>query len=282
MLSFKHKCFHNLKINLFLCYYLFNVSKFVEEKRVFNEIEFYLPQLAHLIVHLEIDWTSQSLERLLVVLCQQSIHIALQLCFILIAYMEDYQPENANGTINSNSNLKYFFRCARLLQNVERAVVFGSSTSTSNEEENLLSQSPSLAQFIELKDAEKKVIADQIIEHPENIPKSTVENFLKIEIFGEGFLMYKREVRQSMFKHKGWNNRYFKINERILLCYKTVDAKVPVRAISLEDCELFRVHREKYKYQFELKSRSNGSRYQLRAADENSFNCWVALLQRYF
>ena len=68
-------------------------SKFVDEKRVFNEVEFYLPQLAHMLILLDVDWTSQALERFAIVVCQSSIHAALQLCFLLTAQMEDFQPE---------------------------------------------------------------------------------------------------------------------------------------------------------------------------------------------
>jgi hypothetical protein len=32
------------------------VLAFVDEKKVLSEIEFYLPQLAHMIIHLDIDW----------------------------------------------------------------------------------------------------------------------------------------------------------------------------------------------------------------------------------
>ena len=101
------------------------LCKFVEEKRVFNEIEFYLPQLAHLIVHLDEDWTFRSLERFALILSQTSMHTALQLCFILTAAMEDYQPENAKCEKNPDANPQYFFRCSSLLRNIERVVVFG-------------------------------------------------------------------------------------------------------------------------------------------------------------
>ena len=67
------------------------LCKCADEKRVFNDIEFFLPQLAHLIIHVEADWKQQTLERLAVVISQTSMHAALNLSFAFIAAMEDYQ-----------------------------------------------------------------------------------------------------------------------------------------------------------------------------------------------
>jgi phosphatidylinositol 4-kinase len=52
--------------------------KFSDEQTVFEEIEFYLPQLAHMIIHLEVDWPNKALERFALVACQHSLHVALQ------------------------------------------------------------------------------------------------------------------------------------------------------------------------------------------------------------
>ena len=41
------------------------------ERRVFNGIEFYLPQLAHMIIHLDVHLPSSALEQFALVVCQQ-------------------------------------------------------------------------------------------------------------------------------------------------------------------------------------------------------------------
>ena len=56
-------------------------------------IEFYLPQLAHMIIHLEVEWDDEILERFALVIAQQSIHFALQLNWILQGALQDYHPE---------------------------------------------------------------------------------------------------------------------------------------------------------------------------------------------
>ncbi|KAG5183851.1 hypothetical protein JKP88DRAFT_143734, partial [Tribonema minus] len=95
------------------------------ERTVFNGIEFYLPQLAHMIIHLDVDLSSTALEQFSLVVCQQSLHVALQLNWILVAALEDYQPESPDGGLNPKSNPTYFSRCIKLLQNVERIVALG-------------------------------------------------------------------------------------------------------------------------------------------------------------
>jgi phosphatidylinositol 4-kinase len=270
-----------MKISIIRSSFLY--SKFVEEKRVFNEIEFYLPQIAHLIIHLDVDWIAQSLGRLAVVLSQTSIHTALQLCFILIAAMEDNQPEKPDGTINPDGNIIKYFHCARLLQNVQKAVVFGSPTLTAQEEKLLLSQ-VSMIQMSELKDFEKDERADQIIHLKEYLVTnpSTITTANKIDncIF-EGYLLYKRLEKKSVLKSKKWTTRFFKIDQKILLCYKEESSKMPTRAISLENCDLFLVKREKYEFQFELLCKSSGMKYQLRATDQTSFDNWMEALRRF-
>jgi hypothetical protein len=37
---------------------------------VFEGIEFYLPQLAHMIIHLEVDWPTAALEQFVLIVCQ--------------------------------------------------------------------------------------------------------------------------------------------------------------------------------------------------------------------
>ena len=258
----------------------------MEEKRVFNEIEYYLPQLAHLIIHLDVDWTAQSLERLCVVISQTSIHTALQLCFMLIAAMEDYQPENADGKSNPNCNLECYFRCVRLLHNVERAVVFGSPTLS-------LSETKQLGRIVtgELRDSEKNERANEIIKMNTKAttaavgaigsgsnPSITTDNTANNSLHGQ--LLYKREVKKSMLVSKSWKPRYFRVELHILQCFKDDKSKVPLRAIPVQDFELFTVKREKYSYQFELKSRSSGVRYQLRATDQATYDYWVDGLKR--
>lgn len=92
-------------------------------------IEFYLPQLAHMIIHLEVEWDDAILERFVLVIAQQSIHFALQLNWILQGALEDYNPEFHDGQPNPTYNPKFYTRCLKLLKNLERCVVYGKPVS---------------------------------------------------------------------------------------------------------------------------------------------------------
>lgn len=100
-------------------------SQFAGSRAVFDGIEFYLPQLAHMIIHLEVEWDDAILERFALVIAQQSLHFALQFNWILQGALQDYQPQLDDGSPNPSYNPKFYTRCRKLLQNVERCVVYG-------------------------------------------------------------------------------------------------------------------------------------------------------------
>ncbi|KAL7577731.1 hypothetical protein ACA910_010495 [Epithemia clementina (nom. ined.)] len=102
------------------------VSKYSDSRHVFDGIEFYLPQLAHMIIHLEVDWDDAVLERFALVIAQQSMHFALQLNWILQGAIEDYCPENVvDGSPNPSYSPLFYTRCLTLKKNIERVVVYG-------------------------------------------------------------------------------------------------------------------------------------------------------------
>ena len=253
----------------------------MEEKRVFNEIEYYLPQLAHLIIHLDGDANAKSLERLAVILSQTSIHTALQLCFMLVAAMEDYQPENVDGKVNPRGDFQTYFRCARLLHNVELAVVFGSSTLTLQERLKLQLNELTGTQLNDFRDTEKKQRADEILKMSTTMDVIEDMTINKEKLCTmEGYLLYKRELKKSLFVNKTWKPRYFKVYQHILLCFKDENTKIPMRAVPFADFDLFTVTREKYEFQFELRCKSNGVKYQLRAKDQDTYDYWVQGFKR--
>ena len=70
------------------------------DKNSFNGIEFYLPQLVHMIVHLEVKWETSTLEQFALFISQQSLHLALQVSWALVGLMQDYEAEDAQGKVN--------------------------------------------------------------------------------------------------------------------------------------------------------------------------------------
>ena len=92
-------------------------------RTTFDDVELFLPQLAHMLIHLDVDWPAGTLERFALVVAQQSPHLALQLHWILRAAMEDYSPK-ADG---SGGDELYYRRCAHLDEDVESVVAHGSA-----------------------------------------------------------------------------------------------------------------------------------------------------------
>ena len=280
---------NNRKNGNFIRFFTDMLCTFVEEKRVFNEIEFYLPQLAHLIIHLEEDWTFRSLEKFALLLSQTSMHTALQLCFMLTAAMEDYQPENAKCEKNPDANPQYFFRCASLLRNIEWMVVFGTVCTT--EEMMEMMASLSAAEFVEMVEFEKTARLNRILNStgtgiPSKGSNGTGSSGGKSSSTPSlaGNLLYKKDKRTSMFVSKGWELFYFKLENRVLLCYdderSCAQQMSPVRAIPLSECELFTVKREKYDFQFELVNNATSSKYQFRANSQTEFDRWIGAIRK--
>jgi len=242
------------------------VLNFAGSKQVFDGIEFYLPQLAHMLIHLEADWDDAVLERFALVISQQSLHIALQLNWILQGALEDYQPETFSGEPNPSHNPLFYTRCLKLMSNIERCVVYGKPRS--HELQRLYERgSISKNEYEILERADRRFNAVQIMasdgtHEPGDNPS-----------FG-GTLLYKRKVRTSCFKPKPWKSRYFTIDDRMLYCFNndTSERKL-VRAMPLEGAQVSELSSGKYQFMFQVINR--GFHFVLRAENAASKSQWV-------
>ena len=208
---------------------------------------------------------------------------------MFIAAMEDYQLENADGKVNPTANLDYYLRCSRLIHNVERAVVYGSPVLSANY--NMHASRPVSVDGSKLLDAsyyEKNNRADEIMQanskaqakpRPTSIRRPDPTVNVDVTLL-HGVLLYKRVLRKSSISTKTWKSRYFKVEHRILFCYKDDESKVPLRSIVIRDFDLNIVTREKYQFQFELYSKITGVTFKLRADTEATFDFWVQGLRR--
>lgn len=212
------------------------VSTHSDEKNVFDGIEFYLPQLIHMILHLEVNWPSSALEQFALMISQQSIHFALQMNWILVAAMEDYQPEDEEGKKNPRANPELYLRCAKLQHNLERSVVFGSPRCSEYErlyQEGRISKDE--LQELELQD--RKFAAKEFVEEGKGRKYAL-----------EGALLYKRTTRTSRFAPKGWKQRRFAVQDRVLFCFRDDNNSTLKRAIPLQHTEVHVVENPKYQW----------------------------------
>lgn len=214
-----------------------------------------------MIIHLEVDWDDAILERFALIIAQQSLHFALQLNWILQGAIEDYEPELPSGEPNPGYNALYYQRCVKLLQNIERIVVYGRPRSLELQrlfEEGQITQKE--YEIMELHD--RRFNALQIT--------STAK---KASYFG-GELLYKRRVRQSCFQPKPWKTRYFAIEDRMLNCYTekagTLERSMPLEGAKSGD------NLGKYPYMFFVENR--GFHFIIRAKNESDKETWLKAL----
>jgi len=232
-------------------------------------VEFFLPQLAHMAIHLELNWSTSAIEQYVLMLSQTSFHAALQFTYIIYAAMEDCQPEDSNGVKNPNSNPSLFLRCARLLRNIERAIIYESPTlynfDSSNPEDILL------AKTIEADDSFKVNLASTIIN--QSLHGTSAKAALS------GMLMYKRTVRK-LLHFKRWKPRWFKIEQKVLLCYQDERYSSLCRAINLPGSKITENISSKHAFSFEVESPESKITFKLLAANENEQKLWVEALRR--
>ncbi|KAL7538715.1 hypothetical protein ACHAXR_011790 [Thalassiosira sp. AJA248-18] len=289
------------------------VAKFSGSRQVFDGIEFYLPQIAHMIIHLEADWDEAILERFALVIAQQSQHFALQLTWILQGAIEDYQPETVEGRPNPGYNQLFYHRCITLHSNIERCVVYGSPRSI--ELQKMFENGDiSRAEYDQMKLEDRLNNAQQITTHGANFRKMVLQRVKDVKLpalktptkaaaadaessmttvvssstdnktgkqiskYG-GYLLYKRRFRTACYKRKAWKTRYFEIEERMLYCYNhrpSIGGRL-VRAMPLEGAIVQQKEKGKYPYMFE--AQNHHFEFVMRAKNENEMQLWMKLLR---
>lgn len=253
------------------------VAKYAGSRDVFDGIEFYLPQLAHMIIHLEVSWDDAILERFALIIAQNSLHFALQLNWILQGAIEDYQPETAEGLPNPAYNPLFYSRCVKLLSNIERCVVYGKPRT--HELQRLYEMGKiNKTEYELMEQADRRFIADQIVATGKNGkdgPQLGDIGGENIHTFG-GNLMYKRKVRSAAYKAKPWKTRYFEISERMLYCFNTKGGKL-VRAMPLAGAEVASKKDSKYPHIFEV--RNQHYVFTMRATSEEEQGKWIAIVK---
>ena len=293
------------------------IRKFSGSRSVFDGIEFYLPQIAHMIIHLEADWDEAILERFALVIAQQSQHFALQLTWILQGAIEDYQPETAEGRPNPGYNQLFYHRCITLLSNIERCVVYGSPRSI--ELQKMYERGDiTRAEYEQMKLEDRLNNATQITKHGANFrtivqkvretlpqelsklkttpTKSTkkedaensttqvvttstdIKTGKQISKYG-GYLLYKRRVRTACYKRKQWKSRYFEIEERMLYCYNYRPSMGGklIRAMPLEGAVVQETKGGKYPFTFEAQNQH--FEFVMRAKNQTEVLLWIKLLR---
>jgi len=250
------------------------VSKYSGCRDVFDGIEFYIPQLSHMIIHLEANWDDAILERFALIISQHSLHFALQFEWILLGILEDYQPEMADGTRNEAYNELYYSRVVKLLCNMDRCVVYG--TPQTNKLRSLYDDkkiSETEYQMLEL--ADRKFQAAQITS------RNSSENLLELgettDTVPKGWLLFKRTKRINSCRTKRWKHRFFSISDKMIFCHRNLTQDQLLRSMPLEGAKLIEKKNGKYSFMFEISN--NNYRFKLRATSQQDYDNWIQNLQ---
>jgi hypothetical protein len=235
------------------------------------QIEFYLPQLAHIIIHLG-NSNPQALEYLAICLCQNSTHTALQLYFIVSASLEDYQLENDHGVKNSNADAHRYFHCSRLLHVILRTVVYGTLAITAEDEARLTAAKNDL----------RAVYAEQRSQRAEALIQEDhdMNNVLK-NAKKSGEIMFKRKYRKSALASKGWKSRFLRVYDRVLYCYRNQQADMPLRALILLGSEIAPATEAHHPFVFTITNKMSGVEMSFRCADQTTYDDWFHFIKRY-
>lgn len=204
-----------------------------------------------MIIHLEAEWDDAILERFALVIAQQSLHFALQFNWILQGAVEDYQPELASGIPNPSYNPLYYARCIKLLNNLERCVVYGRPRS---QQLQLLYEQGNITkeELHIMENADRRFHALQLTSVELNDGSSgpggsggrpalpitpskadlmgSKRDMFTSSTFG-GVLWYKRHVRLGALRRKGWKKRFFVIEEQMLNCYRSQEDGIHHRGL---------------------------------------------------
>jgi phosphatidylinositol 4-kinase len=248
------------------------LTRYSGERDIFDGIEFYLPQLAHMVIHLEANWDDAILERFALTISQHSLHFALQLNWILNGAIEDYQPETKDGQPNPSYNVLYYSRCVKLLSKLERCVVYGRPRAAALQ--RLYEQGK-----ITRKEYEQLELADRRFNAAQIIDAETDEVSSKLP-FG-GWLLYKRRNRDTWHRRKQWKKRYFTVSDQMLYCHNETQTgddteKGLLRAMPLEKAEV-RIVFGKYPHMFEVSNQYY--LFKLRAGSKEELERWMKMLR---
>mmetsp|Transcript_31031 Transcript_31031/g.40995 ORF Transcript_31031/g.40995 Transcript_31031/m.40995 type:complete len:886 (+) Transcript_31031:185-2842(+) len=247
------------------------LTKHTDEKSVFDGVEFYLPQLAHMVIHLGEEFPLKTMQIFVLSVVQHSMHFALQLHWILIAMMQDYMPEMEDGQPNPGYEFLFYTRAVALLQTVDRCVMSGSPRRPFLEQLYRSGQVTE-TELRELEIADRRFNALAMIESLDETTWLDVE-----EGDLKGNLLFKRWKRKGKLKTHPWKLCYFKVQDRMLFCFRSKESGFLKRAIPLEDAEVITDPNAKHQWYFEVKSYYG--KLKLRADSQQQFDNWVNKLK---
>ncbi|KAG7376840.1 Phosphatidylinositol 4-kinase beta [Phytophthora pseudosyringae] len=231
-----------------------------------DQVEFYLPQLAHMVVHLERELPMENMEQFVLLLSQSSVHFALQLFWMIYAALDENRPKRGGN------NPRTFARCARLLLALEQCFVYGSPAAR-QASELLTRQSISRDEMEQILLADRRFFA---VQQSSTDAASGVEGGLA-PISG-GWLLKKGGGTRTMGR-RNWTLRWCRLEKRILLVFSKPTDSQPRAAIPLHGAKVHVVENKRPFY-FEIAHDFSETKAKFAATTADELSTWVAYIQK--
>jgi len=230
------------------------LSAMIRRAGILDEVEFYLPQLAHLIITLVEELPEMAvLERFMLAVCQLSVHLALQYFWLVYAALEENNPKRATRSQS------VYCRCSLLLLHLEQCVVYGHGVQDrrSQDLQNLMQRCVQ--------------VATQSVGEDD---QSTSGN-----VIFDGWL-WKKGGGHSKLGRRTWSRRFLQVRQRTLFYYSNSDAgALQARgALSLSAAQVFVPPHPKYDFYFKVVCQQSGLVFHLRAETAEERSQWLRVL----
>jgi hypothetical protein len=233
-----------------------------------DQVEFYLPQLAHMVVHLERELPMEDMEQFVLLLSQSSVHFALQFFWMIYAALDENRPKRAGN------NPRTFARCARLLLALEQCFVYGSPAAR-QASELLTRQSISRDEMDQILMADRRFFAVQQSSTDASSAPSSVEDVAPLS---GGWLLKKGGGTRTMGR-RNWTLRWCRLERRILLVFSKPTDLQPRAAIPLHGAKVHVVENKRPFY-FEITHDFSETKAKFAAKSADELSTWVAYLQK--
>ncbi|KAG7379398.1 Phosphatidylinositol 4-kinase beta [Phytophthora boehmeriae] len=234
-----------------------------------DQVEFYLPQLAHMVVHLEQEMPMEDIEQFVLLLSQSSVHFALQFFWIIYAALDENRPKRAGNCPHT------FARCARLLLALEQCFVYGSPAAR-QASELLKQQSISADEMDQIIMADRRFFAIQQSTMDAPIVGSGADE--GIAPLSGGWLLKKGGGTRAIGR-RNWTQRWCRLERRILLVYSKPTDLRPRSAIPMHGAKVHVVENKRPFY-FEIAHDFSETKAKFAAKSADELATWVTYLQK--
>ncbi|ETV90962.1 hypothetical protein H310_14306 [Aphanomyces invadans] len=235
------------------------LRKLTNTRPILDQVEFYLPQLSHMVLHLEKELPMEAMEQFVMLLSLSSSHFALQFFWIVYGALDEHRPKK-------NGNPRTFTRCAQLLVILEQCFIYGSPVNK-QAKELFANQQISKAEMNLILKADRRFFAAQ----------SSACMTLVDDSF-DGWL-YKKGGGTSKLGRRSWHRRWCCIERKILYVYNSRHDHHARNTIPLERSEVRVSANPKRPHYFEIHHRLSDTTFKFAAPSSEDLQLWVDNLE---